>query len=175
LCEPVSISLAIAAVAASTAQQQQASKVQNKYEKIAYGQRKEAAIEDFAQLRERTFQERAKAAQEIQRVTAQARSAAASARLNAIESGTGGHSVNTLLADFERGELANVGVVQSNLADTEHRIQAEAVARGRIPGPQKVLGPLDTPLGILSAGLGAASAGYSAHQSYQASLPPTEE
>lgn len=170
MCDPVTIgvTLAVVASAAGTIQQQQAASTENKYQELVYDQRHAAALETFAALRQREFQEREKAAQDIRQVTAQARQAQGAAKLQALESGTGGGSVNTLLAQFERSQLMGVGAVQSNLSATSQQLHQEAVAAGRLQNPQKVFGPLDSPIGILSSGLTVASAGFNAHQSGKA-------
>lgn len=171
MCDPVTLTvIAASAAAASIAQQQQQAHAANDYEKLLYGQRKEAAFETFAALREREFQEREKAAHDIRAVTAQARQAAGAAKLQALESGTGGASVSMLLEQFERAQLSNVGVVQSNLAATSRQLHNEAVAAGHLQGPAKTIGPLDTPLGIITSGLQVAGAGAGA---YASAKPPT--
>lgn len=172
MCDPVTIgvTLAVASSAATIAQQQGASRAQNEYEELAYKQRKAAAAEDVFQLRQREIQEQAKAAQEIRRVTSQARQAGAAAKLQALETGTGGQSVTALLDTFERGELANVGVVKSNLAAVQQQIRAQELAAGRITGPAKSFGPLDSGIGIAASTL---QVGSSAFNAYQATKPPT--
>lgn len=172
MCDPVTITaLAVASAGATIAQQQHAANEQNRYQKFVYGERKEAALETFNQLREREFQERAKAAQDIRRVTSQARMAQAQAKVSALEGGAAGGSVNALLAQFERGELANVGIVENNLATTSRQLHQQAVAAGHIEGPQKAFGPLDSGIGIAAAGLQLASAGIGAYQSTQPPKP----
>jgi hypothetical protein len=171
VCEPVTLGiLAATAAAAGVAQQQNASNVANEYEKIAYGQRKDNALATFGALRQRELQEREKAAQDIRAVTSQARASQNAARLQALESGTGGQSVDALLSNFERGELANVSIVRTNLANTATQLQNEAYAAGRIQGKQKHLGPLDSGIGIAASTLNVASAGIG---TYAASKPPT--
>jgi hypothetical protein len=150
--------VAAATATAGILQQQQQANISNDYEKALYGERKEEAIATFAALRERDLQERERAAQSIQAVVKQARQAQAAAKLQALEGGAGGQSVNTLLAQFERMELANVGVVGRNLEFMQQQIQREAVAAGRIQGPNRTFGPLDTPLGIVVSGLNVAAA-----------------
>ncbi len=166
MCDPVTMTvLAVTATAAGVAQDQQAANTANKYEKVAYGQRKDAALQTQQQLREREFQERAKAAQDIRAVTTQARAAAATARLSAAESGTGGASVDALLADFRRGELVNRGLGGDNLAALAAQIRAEQTAAGRIEAKRKHQGPLDSTLGIVASGLQVAGAGMTAYNS----------
>ncbi len=172
MCEPVSIAIAVATVAATIAQQQQAANAENDYEELVYGQRKAQAFETFAALREREYQEREKASQDIRRVTSQARQAASAAKLQAIEGGTGGASVDALYAQFERGELMGIGQVQSNLAATSGQLRREARAAGMIQGPRTVFGPLDTPIGIASSVLQAGNAAYGAHQTASAAKAP---
>ena len=161
--------LAATATGLTIAQQQGAASAQNDYEQLAYKQRKAAAAEDVFQLRQREIQEQAKAAQDIRRVTSQARQAGAVAKLQALETGTGGQSVTALLDQFERGELANVGIVKSNLGAVQQQIRAQERAAGRIQGPSTAFGPLDSPLGIAASALSVGSAGYSA---YSAAKPP---
>lgn len=173
MCEPVTIALAVAAVGATVAQQQQASDAANDYEELVYGQRKAQAFETFAALREREYQERAKAAQDIRQVTARARQAGAAARLQATESGTGGASVRALYSQFERSELMGVGVAEANLAATSQQLRREARAAGMLQGPAKSFGPLDTGWGITSTVLSAGTAAFGAHQQAQAAKPPT--
>lgn len=166
ICDPVTIgvSLAVLASTASIVQQQQAADTENDYQELVYGQRKSAAFETFVALQERELQERAKASQDIRRVTSQARQAGAAAKLQAIESSTGGQSVDLLYAQFERAELTNVGLVEANLAATSQQLKNEARAAGRLQGPGMSLGPLDTPAGVAASGLGVLSSGFGAYQ-----------
>lgn len=145
--------LQAAGAAADILFQQQQADVSNEYEQLLYGQRKEAAIETFAALREREAQERAQASQEVRQVTALARQATSAAKLQALESGTGGQSVGLLLDQFERTQLQNIQNIRSNLAATTQQIRRQERAAGRIQGPAQAFGPLDTPLGIVSSGL----------------------
>jgi hypothetical protein len=166
----IAATLAITAAVANTVQQQQSANAENKYQELVYDQRHSAAIEEFAALQQRELQERSKAAQDIRQVTAQARQAQGAAKLQALESGTGGQSLNILLAQFERSQLTNVGIVQSNLADVSGQLHQQAVAAGHIEAPQKAFGPLNSPLGTLSAGLNAGAAGFNAYHAFDA--PP---
>lgn len=165
MCDPVTLTvIAVAGTAASILQNQQQAQAANEYEEALYGQRKEAAVETFAALRERELQERAKASQDVQQVTTLARQASSAAKLQALESGTAGVSVGLLLDQFERQQLSNISVIRSNLGATTRQIRAQERAAGRLQGPATTLGPLDTPLGIVTSGLQVAGAGLQAHQ-----------
>lgn len=173
MCDPVTIGVTLAVVssAATIAQQQQAANAENDYQKLVYGQKKAQVFEQWQALREREYQERTKAAGDIQRLTSQARMATSAAKLQALESGTGGQSVSALLAQFERNQLTNVGVVESNLKATTQQIRREERAAGYIMGPAQAFGPLDSGLGIAASGLQVASSGFNA---YQATKPPAK-
>jgi len=179
MCDPGTL-LVVAAAAATAVQQQQASNYENDYQKMVYGetqvQANSAALSQYAQLRQREYQEGAKAAEDIRSVTSQARAARAASTLQAAETGTAGGSVDALLRDFHRNELMSKGVVVSNLQATRLQIRAEerGVAAERqqrilsaMPRPSQ--GPLDSTIGILATGLSLASTGFSAHQDYKSS------
>ena len=159
MCDPVIIA-AVGAQAAQIAQQQQQADIHNKLEKVLYGQRKEAAFDTFVALQERELQERESASQSIRQITQQARQAAGAAQLQALEAGVGGRSLSLLLQDFERSQATGVGIAQTNLSNISRQLHEQAVAAGRIQGPNKVFGPLDTPLGIVASAsqIGAAGA-----------------
>lgn len=171
MCDPLTIT-AIAAVGATVAQQQQASHAANKYEDLLYGQRKDQALAQFAQLREREFQERERAAQDIASITRQARQAQSAAKLQALESGVGGASVAALMNEFERGQLASIGTVRGNLAATSAQLHEEARAAGYVQKAPRQFGPLDTGFGIAAVGLQATGAGLNAYAAGHPTPPP---
>jgi len=131
-----------------------------------YGQEHAHAFETFAALREREYQERAKAAQDIRAVSAQARAAQGAAKLQALEAGTGGPSVSLLMDQFERSRLMSVGIVQGNLEGVSQQLKNQAREATFIMRPQRSIGPLDSSLGLLASGLAVGSAGLGAHQAY---------
>jgi len=158
--------IAVAASAAASAQEQKAADAQNKYQAKQYALANRASLEQYASLRDREQQERAKGAQDLAQVTAQARMATASAALQGIESGTAGHSVEALLRQFESVELGNQQVALANAAAISRQTRAEerGIYQDLVASrPNPVLGPLNSNLGILGAGLNAASAGFGAY------------
>lgn len=143
----------------SSLQAQQEAERQQEYNNLVYEQTAHAAtaaaLEEFTALRQRSYEERAKTAQEIRQITSESRAAAGQARLQAMESGTGGRSLDLLLADFERSELQNADIAQQNLQFTEQQLQRqvrEAIARrnDRIAAARRpdVYGPYNSNLGI---------------------------
>lgn len=136
--------------------QQKSASANQRYENMLYAQRKEQALDDYAMLEERASQERAAAAADILRITRQSRQSADAARLTALESGTGGRSYQALLAQFEADRLAGVGVTEQNLDFQTRQIRAQQRAALRLTPPRRFEGPFDSPLGILSVGLGVA-------------------
>lgn len=159
MCGPAAI--AVAATAANAYQQQQQANAENEYEQLLYGQRQEEAINAYAQLNARELQEREAAAGDIQRVTRQARQAAGAAQLQALEGGVRGRSVDFLLQSFANDRLAAVETIERNLSFTEQQLQAQRLSASRITPPRIHRGPFDSPFGLLSLGLNAASAGMS--------------
>lgn len=160
MCDPVSIAATLAV--AQGVQEQKAVDAENEYQDLLYKQKVGAALDTFAALRDRELEERARAGSEIQQITARARQAAGAARLQALESGTGGASVRLLLRDFERSELESVTTVRANLAATARQLRREAVAAGYVSRPPKQFGPFDSPAGLFNLGIQAASAGAQA-------------
>ena len=154
MCEPNTIAFTLGVM-----QRQQASEAENRYEMLAYGQRKEAAFQAFAALRDRELQERQKAAQDIRQIREQAQAAQGAARLSALEAGVRGASVEHLLRSFEGGELTSVGIANTNLADTAKQLREQAKAAANIQAPRRTEGPLDSPMGLASSALGIAVAG----------------
>lgn len=176
MCDPVTaaVVLAVAASAAQSVGQQQAADYENHYQKMVYGetvkQANSAALEQYASLRQREAQESEAAANGIQKLTSEARMARSAATLQAAETGTTGGSVESLLRDFQRNELVSRGVAVSNLEATRLQIRADerqvaAQRQQRILEalPKPVMGPFDSPMGIVNAGLSAASAGFGAY------------
>jgi len=166
MCGP----LAIAGIAAggqllNAYQQQEQARQEQRYENLVYGQNKANALDSIAGLQEREHQEREAAAADIQSLTRRARQASSAARLQGLEAGVGGRTVQVLLNQFEADRLAGIGATERNLEFTSRQLQAEARAAARIPLPRQHRGPFDSPLGIATTLLGAGSAGASAYGS----------
>lgn len=164
MCGPA----AVAGIAASGAilnayQAQQQAHAEQRYENLLYGQRREEALDAFASLQEREYQEREAAAADIQALTRRARQASSAAHLQALEAGVGGRTVQVLLNQFEADRLAGIGATERNLEFTSRQLQAQARSAARIQPPRRHLGPFDSPLGIATTLLGAGSAGAGAY------------
>lgn len=114
------------------------------------------------QLNAREAQEREAAAADILRVSRQARQAAGAARLQALESGVRGRSVDMLLNTFEVDRLAAVGAIDRNLDFVSQQIQAQRRSAMRIQPRRRIEGPFDSPFGIFATGLQGAGAYYGA-------------
>lgn len=159
MCNPAA-AVAVAGVAADTFQGQSQADAQNRYEQLTYGQRKEEAVENIALLNRREIQEREAASLDIQRVTSQARQAAGAAKLQALEAGVRGRSVDLLLTTFEQDRLDAVNAINRNLEYTTKQLETQRRAAGRIPPPRKHKGPLDSPLGLVGSVLGGVGAAF---------------
>lgn len=157
MCSPAAAVVG-AGVALDAIQDQQQADAANDYEGLLYGQRKAQALDDIAQLNAREQQEREAAAADIQRVTRQARMSAGAAKLQALESGVRGRSVDLLLQIFEADRLEAVGAVERNLEFGAQQLAAQRRSAARVTPPRKHRGPFDSPLGIASVLLGGTGA-----------------
>jgi len=165
MCDATVVAVAVAVIGAglSAYQQQSQANQEKEYQKEVQKARQAEAIDAYAQLKIREFQQREQAAADIARLTAQARAAAGSAKLQAVESGTAGGSVEALLADFARQELTGVRSVRTNLAASVAQIQKSQKAALKVDKPSLLLGPLDTNAGRITTGLGVVAAGTNAY------------
>lgn len=164
MCGPAAIAgVAAAGTVLNAYQAQQQAEAEQRYENLTYGQRREEALDAFASLAEREHQERESAAGDIQALTRRARQASSTAKLQALEAGVGGRTVQVLLNQFEADRLAGIGATERNLEFTSRQLQAQARSAGRIQQPRQHRGPFDSTLGIISVGVSAAGAGAGAY------------
>lgn len=136
----------------STSQQQSNADAQAKYQEQVYKANADianrAAIQNYAALNQREIEQRAAAAQAIGQVSAQAKQAAGTARVAAGEAGVGGVSVDALLGDFERQQLAYTSSTLRNekfaalqLASEKDAIHSQTEGRILSALPQPVQKP----------------------------------
>lgn len=139
MCEPVtiaSLALTAATTAYTTYQQKVNADAQEKYQKELHKFNSQVATENalrnYAALQRRQVQEREAAAIDIQQIAAQSTAAQGTARAAAATAGTAGLSVEALVADFERDELAFQDQVRrtSTFRDEQFRLEAEGVRAG---------------------------------------------
>ena len=135
MCDPVSIGLSLTAAqgAAAAYQQGKSFSTQKKAASSIAHAAEESAIRQYGALQARQEQENAKAAQSIQHVAEQARKVAATATVQAGESGVGGNSVAALHADFERSALNYESAVTRNKAmlDEQFKRDADGIQRNQ--------------------------------------------
>jgi phage terminase large subunit GpA-like protein len=164
----IAVGIAVLGAAVGTIQQQQQASQEKAYQEDVQKAKQAAALDAYAQLKIREHQEREAAAADIARLTAQARAASGAARLQAVESGTLGGSVEALLADFARQELTGLHSIRSNLEKTTAQLHSQQEAALKVDQPYLLLGPLDTTAGKVAAGVNVLGAGF---QAYQGSKP----
>jgi len=128
LCDPVSIGLSLTAAqgAASAYAQGRSFSAQKKAASSIATAAEESAIRQYGALQERQEQENAKAAQSIQEVATQVRKVAATATVQAGESGVGGNTVAALHDDFERSALNYESAVTRNKAMLDEQFKRDA-------------------------------------------------
>lgn len=127
MCDPVSIGVTLVAAqgAATAYAQNRAFGAQKKAAGQVANAAEESAIRQYGALQARQEQETAKAAQSIQKVAMQARTVAATATVQAGESGVGGNSVSALHNDFERSALNYESAVTRNKAMLDEQFKRD--------------------------------------------------
>lgn len=139
MCNPALalVVLSVAATAATTYGQMEAADAQNKFQKATVKEGSKIAREDFdtkieAESR-RQLEEREARSQQTQAVKTETAKARSSAEVAAGESNVGGLSIESLLADFDTQEAANLGSIsrsgsfstrQFDLSARSHRATA---------------------------------------------------
>lgn len=131
MCEPVSASLAIAAIAASSAytgiQQDRRAKALNRYQEELYdvnaASAKQAALTEFQAIDRRQQEERRRAADASGKIARQARLSAGAAL--ASSEGTAGGSVAALIGAFEARAAEEQSSVDFNLESVEQQLSLE--------------------------------------------------
>jgi len=130
---------AVAGIAASGAilnayQAQQQAHAEQRYENLLYGQRREEALDAFASLQEREYQEREAAAADIQALTSAQVAALTTSQVRSLET--------THVAALETTDLAAMSTAQVRAFEAFNRARGEGhsvVAAGSAPPPQLAL------------------------------------
>lgn len=127
MCEPISISIAMAAATAYTQQRQQeaaheAQKQAHKANKLAANQ---SAMNEHRSLNERETQEAMKTAQEKNQSKLEATRALGQARTSAGEAGVGGQAVNSLLSDIHRQNANRTLAINQNYDSSMRQLSTD--------------------------------------------------
>jgi hypothetical protein len=169
MCEPISIGLAVASMAASIHGQKQQAKTQAKVQKNASAGERERYLREVSSMRTQQGQEQVAAAQRIQASTKKAREARSTARVSAGEAGVAGLSVDALINDLTREEadyrFANTQQLQMN--DVNRTLQLQDAGLGFTNNLLRINKPIEQPdyLGTALSGAQTGLSTYSALKS----------
>lgn len=130
MCDPVSLSgLAIAQGGANFIIGNQQAKEQAKFEAARAEAIATATVADavnkFSALGHRSAQEKERAAREILQITRQGASATGTVKASAAASGVEGASVDAVLSDFARQQIARIEVATGDAEATEEQLQRQ--------------------------------------------------
>lgn len=168
MCEPVSISIAVASALSSIVGQRQQADAQEKQQKLASQQERQRYLEEVTSLRSQEAQEQVARSQRLQEAEIKGKEAKASAVVAAGEGGVAGLSVEALVANISRKE--------ATYAFSERK-QAEMIGVGRTmeiqsagSGYQRNLLSINKPIpqpNYVGAALEGAQTGFSTYNSVQ--------
>lgn len=170
--------VSLATTAATMRQQEIQVKAQNKMmtQREEEGTKLAKANYDnqVAQATQRTLQEREAAADEISKVTREARKATALASMSAAQRGVMGQGVDQLYADFEAQEMRYHTQVQRSLGFREQAIQdnLESARRGYQSNIMNLQFMPRTGPNILAGALQVGGAAYGTYNQYSFKGPP---
>ena len=173
MCEPVSITAAVIAVAtaaSSAVAQKQAADAQEKQQKMASQQERQRYLEEVTSLRQQQAQEQVAKSQRLQEAELKAKEAKAQTVVTAGEAGVAGLSVEALVANISRKEAtyAFSERKQAEMLNVSRTLEIQSSGTGYQRNMLSINKPIPQPnyvgavLEGAQAGMGAYSTGQKA-------------